>query len=139
MKSTKKTSLVITVVINRILQHGVDMKKMLYISTILFVWIFALAGTGWALPTLDMSQKQVVMASVTYPTQIYQYMYIGGLYVNTWVSDPIPADGISGISVGDADNDGIPDITAVVDFAGIGKPYVKIYMYNSGSEGLPNY
>jgi hypothetical protein len=115
------------------------MKKMHYISTILFIWILALAGTGWAFPTLDMSQKQVVVASATNPTQIYQYMYINGAYVNTWTSDPIPADGINGISVGDANNDGTPDITAVVKFAGRGRKYIKIYMYNSGSEGLPNY
>ncbi|MFC2161601.1 FG-GAP-like repeat-containing protein, partial [Acidobacteriota bacterium] len=70
---------------------------------------------------------------------IYQIRNVDGMYINTWTSDPISADGIDGISVGDADNDGMPDITAVVKFAGRGKKFIKIYMYNSGSQGIPDY
>jgi len=88
---------------------------------------------------LDMSHSQVVMASATDPTRIYQFKYIDGVYLNTWVSELIPANGIRGISVGDADNDGIPDITAVVKSTGRGRKFIKIYMYKDGSPGAPDY
>jgi hypothetical protein len=90
-------------------------------------------------PPLDMSHNQVVMASATDPTRIYQFKNIDGVYVNTWVSELIPANGIRGISVGDADHDGIPDITAMVKSTGRGRKFKKIYMYKSGSQGAPDY
>jgi len=87
---------------------------------------------------LDMSQKQIVMSSYT-PARIYQFKYVNGMYENTWVSETTPANEIRGISVGDADNDGMPDITAVVKNDGRGKKFAKIYMYKHGSQGAPDY
>jgi hypothetical protein len=134
------------------------MKQPRPISIILAVGIFIVMGFGLAVqqddsicdpsesidcadcqfPPLDMSQKQIVMSSYT-PARIYQFKYVNGMYENTWVSETTPANGIWGISVGDADNDGIPDITAVVRNDGRGRKFAKIYMYKHGSQGAPDY
>jgi len=134
------------------------MKRLTLILVILAVGIFMVLGFGLTIqqddsicdpsesidcadctfPPLDMSQKQIVMSSST-PARIYQFKCLNGTYENTWVSEITPAHGIRGISVGDADNDGIPDITAVVQNGGRGKKFVKIYMYKHGSQGAPDY
>jgi hypothetical protein len=138
-------------------QKGGIMKHFHLISIILAVGIFIVMGFGLTVqqedsicdpsesidcadcqfPPLDMSQKQIVMYN--HLGRIYQFKYADGIYYNTWVSETLPISGTGGISVGDADNDGMPDITAVVKNDGRGKKFAKIYMYKHGSQGAPDY
>lgn len=91
---------------------------------------------------LNMTGAQIVMASGNSTeaiARIYQLKFNSGIYENTWVSEQLPTSSMGGISIGDADNDGFDEITAIVKKEGKGKKYVKIYMYKSGSTGTDAY
>ena len=84
--------------------------------------------------------------------KIYQFKYSGGNYEDTWASDSIPDISLVSVDIGDVDNDTVKEIVAVASYfireetVGRGKNRVtyqyydsKIYLYESGSLGAPNW
>jgi len=62
-----------------------------------------------------------------------------GIYEDAWASEKISNYGRRVVSIGDADNDGDKEIIAVGTFRVKGRDYQKIFIYETGSDGLPNW
>lgn len=93
---------------------------------------------------LDHFDLQIVSGSVVTDRKVYQIKYLNGDYSNTWYSNM--NDGFTyATSIGDVDNDGLKEITTVVNAKkSTGPPkqrfsYKKIFVYEDGSTGEPSY